>query len=171
MNFSLILKLFIFIICTFIITVHQQQKIEFDALYGWEYTLLEPNEFWNFVPKKMVPYYHFYNAPLSSNKQDHLSPLRIISQMAREEDFVSFKLDIDTPEVELPIVLEIATNQTIARLIDEFFFEMHFHCELMEECGWGYVPPEMLGLKLDRVNAMELLLTMRTQGIRAHVWP
>jgi hypothetical protein len=39
---------------------------------------------------------------------------------------VSFKLDIDTPQVEIPIALELLRNDEVGGLIDEFFFELHF---------------------------------------------
>jgi hypothetical protein len=84
---------------------------------------------------------------------------------------VAFKLDIDTPLVEILIVLEIAPNPKIANLIDEFFFELHFQCELMCPHCWGNVPDSVAGLRLDRYNAIKLFLSYRNLGIRSHFWP
>jgi hypothetical protein len=110
---------------------YSQRFMSFDQIFGWEVTLLEPNQFWKEMPEKWTPYYHFFNVPISSDIAEASSVLRIIENIADEEDFVSFKLDIDTPEVEIPIVLDIAQNPKIAGLIDEFFFELHFRCEFM----------------------------------------
>ncbi len=86
--------------------------------------------------------------------------------------FVCSLLDIDTPEVEIPMALQIAHSPHLASLIDEFFFELHFRCEIMMYCGWHDKMPEQFhGLKLDRPHAMELFQKMRRQGIRAHFWP
>jgi hypothetical protein len=74
--------------------------VAFDQDYGFEYTLLEPQDFWRRVPTKLRSVYHFFNAPVSQLHGDsYLSPIQIILDTAEPEDFVSFKLDIDTPEV------------------------------------------------------------------------
>ena len=102
-----------------------------------------------------------------------MNVLQIIKQIASREDFVSFKLDIDAPTIEISIALEIASNTSHwADLIDEFFFELHFRCPLMAYCGWGSnIGYEYDGLVLDRIHAMELFLKMRRNGIRSHFWP
>ena len=113
--------------------------------------------------------------PIKANISDKDSPLRVIKEIAQPEDFVSFKLDIDCPEVEIPIVLQLLNDTTLIELVDEFFFELHFRCEVMMRCGWGTdsiaIPYEMLGLQLDRSHALELFSGLRQKGIRAHIWP
>ena len=42
-----------------------------------------------------------------------------------KEDFVMFKLDIDTPSVELPIIKALLEDEEALSLIDEMFFEYH----------------------------------------------
>jgi hypothetical protein len=85
---------------------------------------------------------------------------------------VIFKLDVDTTEVEIPIALEIRNNPELHPLIDEFFFELHFRCEILMDCSWGYnVAEEANGLKLDRPSALKLFRDIRRKGIRAHIWP
>ena len=150
----------------------QQRGIMFDQLYGWEYTLLEPNKFWQCVPYAVKPIYHFFNVPITSNVHDPHSPLRHIQSIAREEDFVSFKLDVDTSSVEIPLVLQLVASSELLKLVDEFFFELHFRCEIMKKCGWGDSMPESVDwLKLDRVNTLSLFADMRRKGVRAHIWP
>ena len=147
--------------------------INFEHIYGWEYTLLEPNHFWSHVPPKVAPYYHFFNAPVSEKKRDTLSVQRFIEEVAKPDDFVAFKLDIDSPFIEIPIALELLKDTKFSSLVDEFFFELHFHCELLLKCAWGNLPakgtfPE---LPLDRYHALEYFRQLREIGIRAHIWP
>ncbi len=95
-------------------------------MYGWELTLLEPRNYWLGVPEKWVPYWHFYDIPVSLDDKEHNSPVYLIKTRAYPQDFVSFKLDIDTPTVEVPIALELLKDPMYAHLVDEFFFELHF---------------------------------------------
>jgi hypothetical protein len=112
------------------------------------------------------------NIPASLNHNDSGSILRAIKQVAREQDFVSFKLDIDTPEIEIPIFLDILRTDDYAGLIDEFFFELHFRCEFLMFCGWrDQMPAEVDGFKMERSNVMKAFQTLRYKGIRAHFWP
>jgi hypothetical protein len=143
-----------------------------DHIFGWEYTLLEPKDFWTHVPLRYVGLYHFFNAPISADSSSHHSPTRLIQQLATPEDFVSFKLDVDTPEIEIPIALEILRNSSVYRLVDEFFFELHFRCEIMMYCGWeDKMPIASHGLVLDRPSALKLFRDLRQVGVRAHFWP
>jgi len=133
---------------------------------------LEPENFWNHVPLRYVGLYNFFNAPISADVSARHSPTRIISQLSSPDDFVSFKLDVDTPSVEIPILLDILNNTKIHSLLDEFFFEFHFRCELMMDCAWGNgMPEEYLGLKLDRPTALKVFRDLRKAGIRSHFWP
>ena len=152
--------------------LNHQRGIVFNQMYGWEYTLLEPNTFWECVPDAVKPIYHFFNVPITSNVTEPHSPLRHIKLIAREEDFVSFKLDVDTSSVEIPLVLQLVASNELLKLVDEFFFELHFRCEIMKECGWGNSMPESMDwLKLDRLNTLLLFANMRRKGVRAHIWP
>ena len=138
----------------------------------WEKSLLEPDNFWEQVPLKIRSRYHFYNTAMSSNVSHGNSVLRIIEEIATENDFVSFKLDIDSPEHEIPSALHLLRNTKLHSLVDEFFFELHFRCEVYMYCGWGWqLPDEQYGLKLNRLSALELFQNLRFVGIRSHFWP
>lgn len=132
--------------------------------------MLEPQDFWSMVPQKLVAMYHFFNAPISSNIKDRHSPSRIIKQIAREDDFVSYKLDVDTSNVELPIVQEMLDDAQLISLIDEFFFEFHIHCEVMKYCGWD-TKEDWNGMKLNVESSMKMFSELRHKGLRAHFWP
>jgi hypothetical protein len=96
-----------------------------------------------------------------------------LMDIATERDFVSFKLDVDNEDVEIPIAMRIASDPTVYSLIDEFFFELHFNRELLTPSReWANgVPQERHGLQMDRVGAMDLFIKMRGNGVRAHYWP
>jgi len=73
--------------------------------------------------------------------------------------------------VSIPIAPELMRSPEVARLVDEFFLELHFRCEFLTECGWGHdIPHEYTGLKLDRPGALNAFREMRVLGIRAHMW-
>lgn len=67
---------------------------------------------------------HFFNVPIELGGA--ADPLLTIAQVARPEDFVVLKLDIDTFGVEHEVVQELRTNRrktNASMLVDEFFFE------------------------------------------------
>ncbi len=135
-------------------------------------TLLDPVNFWSRVPPNFKSIYTFFNSPAHADPNHPDCPLNIIKNVATAEDFVSFKLDIDTPSVEMPIAMEILKNPAITELVDEFFFEMHFRCELMMFCGWFQgMPEEINGVKFDRTFALDYFTNLRVNGVRAHFWP
>mmetsp|Transcript_16336 Transcript_16336/g.15657 ORF Transcript_16336/g.15657 Transcript_16336/m.15657 type:complete len:405 (+) Transcript_16336:152-1366(+) len=149
---------------------YSQRDMYMDSIYAWEVSLLEPTSFWKEVPPSINYRYHFYNIPMSSNSTNKDSPLQIIKAISTIEDFVAFKLDIDHPLTEIPVALEIASDPKLAKLIDEFYFELHFQCELIKGC-WGNVEDFVAGFRMDRYNAMKLFITYRKLGIRSHFWP
>ena len=153
--------------------IYLQHNISFDQIFGWEMTLLKPDDFWEEVPSALRSRYHFYNAPVSANISHGNSVLRMIREIAYEHDYVAFKLDIDTPDVEIAIALEMLQNVEVRNLIDEFFWEFHFRCDIMMYCGWGNdMRPMINGLNLSsRADAMHLFRRYRLHGIRSHFWP
>lgn len=106
--------------------VHVQRGVSFDQVFGWEMTLLEPVDYWRRVPPRWKPFWHFHNVPVHSSVDSPDSPLRFIQQLAGPQDFVAFKLDIDNPDMEMPIALMLRDRPEVFSLVDEFFFELHF---------------------------------------------
>lgn len=132
----------------------------------------EPNEFWEHVPPKIKPSYHFYNVPVDKNSTGTNSPTRMIKQISRKGDFVAYKLDIDNPSVEIPIALDLLRNKATSELVHEFFFELHFRCQVLAN-AWAIhkIPEEINGLKTDRHSALIFFQKLREAGVRAHFWP
>ena len=155
----------------FLCGYHQRGR-NIHQIYAWEKTLLEPTSYWEDVPQKYKPHWQFMNIPISAIVDDIDNPLSIVKRVASADDFVTFKLDIDTPSIEIPLALQLLADEAVTPLIDEFFFELHFRCEVLQACGWGFnIPEERDGLVLDRLHAVQLFLDMRNAGIRAHFWP
>ena len=72
----------------------------------------------------------------------------------------------------MPIAMSLLSDASFRSLIDEFFFELHFRCEVMTSCGWGKkVPYETTGLVLDRPHVLKYFIELRRLGLRAHIWP
>lgn len=100
--------------------------MSFDQVFAWEMTLLEPVDYWRRVPPAWKPFWHFYNVPIAADLNAADSPLRFLQTMAMGGDFVAFKLDIDHPAMEMPLALSLLSEPSLAALVDEFFFELHF---------------------------------------------
>ena len=52
-------------------------------MYAWEYTLLEPVNYWANVPVKWKPHVTFYNVPVSNELNHTDSPLALIKRIGR----------------------------------------------------------------------------------------
>lgn len=135
--------------------------------------MLEPNDFWRRVPPRILPFLHYFNIPMPSPyQQEEPNIFTILEQIASEDDFVSIKLDIDRYQVEIPLVVALLNSLPLMKVVDEFFFELHYRCEFLMYCGWGEdIPYEYDSIILDRYHAMRLFQKLREMGIRAHVWP
>jgi hypothetical protein len=136
--------------------------------------LLNPRDFWSHVPPRWKPLYHFFNKGITSSPTEADSVQTLMRQLGvTKNDFVAFKLDIDTPSIEIPIAMDLLNEDAgFGDLIDEFFFELHFRCEIMMTCGWdSEMPDEFNGLRMDRYGALQFFGDLRRRGIRAHFWP
>eukprot|EP01033_Poteriospumella_lacustris_P013252 gene13252-9493_t len=157
---------------TYFTCMYAQQGIAFDHIYGWEYTLLEPTSFWSKVPPPMKPHYSFFNIPVSGDASDvDKSFVQFLANTVSAHDFVAIKLDIDTPDIENKIAMDLFADQQLANLVDELYFELHFRCPIMMPAGWDDVMPhELFGLRLDTGHVLEFFAGLRRRGIRAHMW-
>ena len=75
---------------------------------------------------------------------------------------VIVKLDIDTPDVELPMVQQLAETPELQRLVDVFYFE--HHVQLTELRVWGTMKGSVL-------SSLELFSSLRNKGVDSHYWP
>ena len=152
-------------------TLYKDRCINFDEIYAWEALDQKDNLWWDAIPDKMRSIVHYFNIPVKEYKcpaplQGHYpgkgSFLRLLQATAMPDDFVVVKVDIDGgPELE--IVEAIAQRPELAELVDELFFEYHFHFDF--PFGW---PQTKDGRTVD--TAMSLMYRLRQAGIRSHFW-
>jgi hypothetical protein len=145
-----------------------------DAIYGFEYVKHDPGEWWKSVPTNFNTRFHFRNIPVSADIDSDANPLNVLRDIADPNDFVALKLDIDTDSVEIPIAIQLASDPESLKLVDEFFFELHYSCPVMSHLGWGKKMKVPKGyenrIELTRVGALEFFALLREGGIRAHFW-
>ena len=94
-----------------------------------------------------------------------MNPLESLLKKFDEDDFVVLKLDIDTPEIELPLAKQLLEDKdgVYHKLIDQFYFEHHVHMA------------EMLRFWQTSMNgtiqqSLELFHGLRRKGIPSHFW-
>jgi len=157
------------------------QGFDFDSVNAYE-MVTDPETFYESVPLEYRGKAHYQKCAVSSQPEDHSKdhpflPI-VIKETTTEDDYVLFKLDIDSPQVESGnidyilrelknININSGTDSTTKQLhIDELFWEHHISGNyLMTE--WG--DPS----QLDSISLRESyynFLQMRQKGIRAHSW-
>lgn len=156
--------------------MYKKNCLEFDHVWAWEARKMGlradgSSKWWDRVPEGAKSRLTFYNEPVNMSDA---SALGVLKREARPEDFVAFKLDIDSPELELEVMRTIANDQGYAELIDELFFEYHMvgssdvnglgtYWNRFSAKGQPKAPP-------GQPEAVALLSQLRQQGIRAHFW-
>jgi hypothetical protein len=156
--------------------LYSKNCIDFDRLFAWEAHAYEPQAWWKYVPARMRARLTFFNVPVTTGMapNDPGNFLSLLNETATPDDFVVVKIDIDTPDIEARIVRAIADNPAWAVLVDELFFEYHYH--------WigGHSPhgnslqntnrsaPNYVNATVD--DAMSLMHKLRAQGVRSHFW-
>merc|ERR1719231_1392185 len=71
----------------------------------------------------------FVNEPVEFNTSTVCDPLAKLRKTARREDYVIMKIDVDTYRHQTRLVEEIAEQRELYELVDELFFEYHFHVD------------------------------------------
>lgn len=80
---------------------------------------------------------------------------------------MAIKLDIDHPEIEMSIINQILLDPQLASLVDEIFFEMHFHFDGIN-FGWESGRHSNIDASVD--DALYIMHRLRLLGIRSHFW-
>ena len=100
-------------------------QTQIDAIYAWEASPIAASTFWKSVPKQFIGKLVYHNVPVSSQIDDAHNPFTVVKRIAKQHDYVTFKLDIDTPSVEQPLFKQLANDKELLSLIDEFIYEDH----------------------------------------------
>lgn len=145
------------------IETYRKNGVEFDDMFCWE-AQGNQQQLLREYPFDILLKTHYFVVPVSARKDAFHNILNWIRYKATEEDFVVFKLDIDTPEVESALAEQLL-NPEIAKLVDEFFFEDHVSKSPMEDHGWSHVAKHH-----DLAHSIVYFQKLRKLGIRAHSW-
>ncbi len=151
------------------VNTYRARGIEFDRIIGWEAAKTEPSNQWDSVPADVKRKTSWFNIPVTTGVGDADNPLTYIQHLTKPEDFVVFKLDIDTPMVEIALVKQLMADSTLQELVDEFYFEHHVSGSPMQWHGWGDLrnsEAEFSTLS----ESYELFTFLREHGVRAHSW-
>lgn len=153
----------------FFTSKYQERGIVFDHIYVWEAVYQTVDMYWSGTPPATRAFWEprlsFFNGvPVTSDPADHINnPVNRIHQLCGVKDFCAFKLDIDTPSVELPIANQLLANPAATRAsLDEFFFEHHVH-GLMQN-NWGDAVEGTFA------DSYQMFGQLRQLGVRAHSW-
>jgi hypothetical protein len=136
----------------------------FDGIYAYELRTYPSQDVWDQVPNDVIPFYHYFNLAITTDNSHLSNPLYSLRAVAKPEDFVVFKLDIDTPHLEQNITNTILEDPYLTSLIDVFYFEHHVNVEPLSKCCWGYE------LKDHLIDTYHLFRKLRNAGISAHSW-
>jgi len=152
----------------FFVSIYDRRGLTFDEIYAWEAVPQGIEGYWENTPpelrQKWEPKLTFYDGiPITADPNSHENPVKRILEKCKPEDFCAFKLDIDTPSVEFPIIEQLMASPAPAAVLDEFFFEHHVH-GVMENWGWD---KDVNGTFAD---SYRIFTQLRQMGIRAHSW-
>ena len=151
------------------VDTYRKRGIEFDRIIGWEAALTDPRKQWSTVPADIKRKTSWYNIPATATEGDPDNPLTFIKELVSIEDYVVFKLDIDTPAIEVALVQQLMKDEELLELIDEFYFEHHVSGSPMQWYGWGDLTTSKTALGHIQ-DSYDIFTFLRQRGIRAHSW-
>lgn len=148
----------------------KRHDLEFDEIYAYEMATTK-EAFYHSLPGNVKDRTHYQQCAISSSPTDDsdLHPFlpAVIQRTTSPNDYVIFKLDIDSPDVEDGSILSILEDPASSN-IDELFWEHHIRGNyLMKEWSAGQ-NAQLADVSLR--ESYELFLRLRQNGIRAHSW-
>ena len=149
----------------FFSSVWSRQSINFDEIYAFDATTPVP-KFYRELPSDIGANVHYQKCAVGGVLGDNKHPFvpNLIHRVVLPDDYVLFKLDIDSPTLEKEIIEFILQDPDSQ--ITELVWEHHISGNyLMEE--WG--KPESLDQASLR-DSYNYFLRLRLKGIRAHSW-
>ena len=140
--------------------------ISFDAIFAWEATPIATTDFFGTMPLRLAARTHLFNVPVARPGTGGVADaLAMLREVARPQDFVVFKLDIDTEVLEEEIAMALLADDALATRVDDFYFEHHSNTHGVMDQFWGTNAVRSLQ------ESILLFSAFRRRGIRAHSWP
>lgn len=134
----------------------------FKKWFLWEVKKYNITNIMKEVPTDIFEIYNYFNKPISTDINSDDNPLKIIKKY-QKEFYIIFKLDVDNPNVELPILNYLINKNDI--IPDEFYFEYHFYSQIMMK-SWR----KKVDFNCSLYCATNKFLYLRKKGIRCHAW-
>ena len=155
----------------FMVDEYGRRGIRFDRILAWEATEHTARSTYEPMPASSFDIMSYHNVPVNTTVGDKYNPIRTLRAIARPEDFVVLKLDIDPDNrIEEALMAQLLEGEALglmATLVDEFYYEHHTHLTPMSEMGWRS------SLKLTSAliqDSYTLFHRLREMGVRAHSW-
>jgi hypothetical protein len=150
------------------VDTYGRRGVAFDRVLAWEGKVYDPRAVLDRATKPAYDALSFYNVPIETDPDSLHNPLRVLRSVARVDDFVVFKLDVDNSSVEEAIVNQLLSKPALLALVDELFWEHHVTRSPMQHKGWG----QHVGRHTNQTlaSSYSLFLRLRALGIRAHSW-
>lgn len=137
-------------------------SIKFKKWFLWEAQKQNISKIMNEIPIDIFAVYNYYNKAIVTDINSKNNPLQILKDYINNS-YIIFKLDIDTPEVEIPILDYLLNNNDI--IPDEFYFEYHYYSPFMMK-WWG----RKVDYNCSLYCAISKFMLLRKKGIRSHPW-
>ena len=145
---------------------NKRHNLAFDWIVSFEYDKIDPETIYKSVPDDVLPHYIYFDRPVEKNPSGKWNPWRILRGMgANSEDYVVVKIDIDSPDIENPLIDQLVEERGLRGLVDEVFIEHHVNTKVMNGY-WGTG-----GSKLTMKDTYQKFTTLRSNGVRMHSWP
>ena len=152
----------------------------FDHIYAWEGQEYNATVLWDSFPAQVVPFVSYYNVRADARPNAKHNPLRVLKQVARLDDHVVIKLDVDHQATQVALIQQVLGNRRISALIDELFWEHEVAGSAMG-CpqlwqgragqGWSTMHFDTSqGRGGTLAESYELFGRLRSLGIAAHSW-
>jgi hypothetical protein len=93
-----------------------QQGVELEHIWVWEAKQMAATDYFAGSTMAERSRTHFYNWGVALGAE---SPWAMLKQQVKPEDFVVVKLDIDSPEIEIPLAYELLEDKELLGLVDE----------------------------------------------------
>ncbi|CAF4293357.1 unnamed protein product [Rotaria sordida] len=140
---------------------HKRFGVKFDRIIAYEHAPLDTKTAWNQLPDDVFPVYTLINVGCATSGK--FNPWVMLKTLAKPQDYVVIKLDIDTPAIEVPLMNQLLNDSSINSLVDEVFFEHHITAREMQQY-WADPPGNLK-------DSYVLFTKLRQLGIRMHSWP
>jgi hypothetical protein len=148
----------------YLMELYRKFGFPFDHIYAFEKLGADPAQVYSRLPEHWLTSYHWINVGVDADPNSRLNPLKWILDSFEEDDLIVVKLDIDTPAIELPLVLQMLNDDRYNNLVDQFYFEHHVK---LYELGRYWTANGATGSIRDSLN---LFAGLRAKGIASHFW-